>query len=105
MVHPLVGRSARLSEPCATSFCEQSFFPLEIDTNVVVPSHSSSPFLKFLREAVDEPIQPAETLDMIVGTSTGGIIAMALLAGNKNPENEKDRKRMTIEEVKQFFIE
>ena len=80
------------------------FFPLEIDTNVVVPSHSSSPFLKFLREAVDEPIHPAETLDMIVGTSTGGIIAMSLLAGKTGPGGVKDRQRMTVEEVKQFYI-
>ena len=58
---------------------------------------------------------------MIVGTSTGGIISLSLLAGNAGKaanagtvgnagksSQEKDmkvRERMTIEEVKQFYIE
>ena len=57
---------------------------------------------------VEKPIHPTEAFDMIVGTSTGGIISMGLLAGKQGEEGEDGRKkrlRMTVEEAKQVYIE
>ena len=55
------------------------------------------------KELEEGPIHPAKTLDMIVGTSTGGIIAMSLLAGRTGPrEDKKDRRRMNVHSVMQF---
>ena len=40
-------------------------------------------FRQLLNEEVDEAIHPTEVFDMIVGTSTGAIVAMMLLAGKE----------------------
>ena len=56
-----------------------------------------------MNEEVTTPIHPKESFDMIVGTSTGGIIAFSLLAGNKDEEGK--RTTMTVDEVKKFYEE
>ena len=48
-----------------------------------------------------EPFHPTEVFDMIVGTSTGGLIAMGLLAGNVN--NGK-RTPMTVQECINLYM-
>ena len=55
------------------------------------------------KELEEGPIHPAKTLDMIVGTSTGGIIAMSLLAGRTGPRDKKDRRRMNVHSCMQFY--
>ena len=65
-------------------------------------SLSSRTFCQTL-DSIKDPIHPTEAFDMIVGTSTGGIIAMALLAGNEGPDGK--RERMTVEDVKNIYLE
>ena len=43
----------------------------------------------------------ADIFDMIVGTSTGGLITFCLLAGNENEDGTRDRMRS--EEVIEFY--
>lgn len=60
-----------------------------------------------LKDCVPNPIHPTEAFDMIVGTSTGGIIALGLLAGNKaetKVDGKCKRERMTIEQVMDIYI-
>ena len=59
--------------------------------------------IQLMKDEVDEPIHPTQAFDMIVGTSTGGIISMALLAGKEGKEKES-RERLTVDEVKQVYI-
>ncbi|XP_046840316.1 uncharacterized protein LOC124434460 [Xenia sp. Carnegie-2017] len=49
-------------------------------------------------EVVTDPIHPTDVYDMIVGTSTGSLIAFALVGGNKVENNHHVRERMTLEE-------
>lgn len=59
-------------------------------------------FKQELENAVAKPMHPKETCDMIVGTSTGGLISYALLAGNKGDNGHK-RQSMTVQEVIGFY--
>ncbi|XP_046840158.1 uncharacterized protein LOC124434316 [Xenia sp. Carnegie-2017] len=54
-------------------------------------------------EAVKDPIHPTDVYDMIVGTSTGSLIAFGLVGGNKVGNDHHERKRMTIEECIQMY--
>ena len=49
------------------------------------------------------PIHPTEAFDMIVGTSTGGLISMALLAGQIS-KSDRDTDGMSVEDVKQMYL-
>ncbi|XP_046840404.1 uncharacterized protein LOC124434566 [Xenia sp. Carnegie-2017] len=54
-------------------------------------------------EAVKDPIHPTDVYDMIVGTSTGSLIAFGLVGGNKVGDKDHERKRMTVEECTQMY--
>ncbi|XP_046840655.1 uncharacterized protein LOC124434790 [Xenia sp. Carnegie-2017] len=53
---------------------------------------------------VKDPIHPAEVYEMIVGTSTGALIAFGLVGGNKVGNNHRKRERMTVEECIQMYL-
>ncbi|XP_046840315.1 uncharacterized protein LOC124434459 isoform X2 [Xenia sp. Carnegie-2017] len=53
---------------------------------------------------VQDPIHPTDVYDMIVGTSTGGLIAFGLVGGNKVGNNHHKRERMTVEECIQMYL-
>ncbi|XP_046840154.1 uncharacterized protein LOC124434311 [Xenia sp. Carnegie-2017] len=52
---------------------------------------------------VENPIHPTDIFDMIVGTSTGGLIAFGLVGGNKVGDNHHERKRMSVEECIEMY--
>ncbi|XP_046840321.1 uncharacterized protein LOC124434463 [Xenia sp. Carnegie-2017] len=54
-------------------------------------------------EAVKDPIHPTDVYDMIVGTSTGSLIAFGLVGGNKVGNNHHVRERMTVEECIKMY--
>ena len=54
-----------------------------------------------LENSVKKPIHPKETFDMIIGTSTGGLISFALLAGKPGVEGKRDS--MSVKEVIEFY--
>ena len=50
---------------------------------------------------VQNPIHPTEVFDMMVGTSTGGLISFALVGGKKNGDGQ--RVPMSIQEVIEMY--
>ena len=64
--------------------------------------NSHFPVRQLLEAEVAEPIHPTEVFDMIVGTSTGGMIAMLLLAGVEGKDGR--RERMTIKDVEGIYL-
>ncbi|XP_046840726.1 uncharacterized protein LOC124434846 isoform X2 [Xenia sp. Carnegie-2017] len=52
---------------------------------------------------VEDPIHPTDVYDMIVGTSTGGLIAFGLVGGNKVGKKHHKRERMTLDECIQMY--
>ncbi|XP_046840732.1 uncharacterized protein LOC124434856 isoform X1 [Xenia sp. Carnegie-2017] len=53
---------------------------------------------------VKDPIHPAVVYEMIVGTSTGGLIAFGLVGGNKVGKDHHTRKQMSINECIQMYL-
>ena len=56
-----------------------------------------------MKDEKEEPIHPTKAFDMIVGTSTGGIISMLLLAGRQTKEGT--RQRMNVGDVIKIYKE
>ena len=54
-----------------------------------------------LLKSVEKPVHPTEVFDMIVGTSTGGLISFALVGGNENSDGQ--RVPMSIQEVIEMY--
>ncbi|XP_046840318.1 uncharacterized protein LOC124434461 isoform X2 [Xenia sp. Carnegie-2017] len=83
--------------------------------NYLVNKHNDESEVNFLEDRdvrerlindlrkVEDPIHPTDVYDMIVGTSTGGLIAFGLVGGNKVGDNHHERKRMTVEECIEMY--
>ena len=68
------------------------------------PILSNSPTLfKLLEKEVKKPIHPSEVFDMIVGTSTGAIIAMSLLAGKETEDGR--RQPMSLKDIAGVYLQ
>ncbi|XP_046840093.1 uncharacterized protein LOC124434255 [Xenia sp. Carnegie-2017] len=55
-------------------------------------------------KAVKDPIHPADIYDMIVGTSTGGLVAFGLIGGKRVGKDHHERERMSVDECIQMYL-
>ena len=50
---------------------------------------------------VENPVHPTDVFDMVVGTSTGGLISFALVGGKENSDGQ--RVPMSVQEVIEMY--
>ncbi|XP_046841011.1 uncharacterized protein LOC124435104 [Xenia sp. Carnegie-2017] len=60
-------------------------------------------FLIDFMDGVEDPIHPTDLYDMIVGTSTGGLIAFGLVGGNKIDGDDSKREQMSVDECIEMY--
>ncbi|XP_046840312.1 uncharacterized protein LOC124434458 [Xenia sp. Carnegie-2017] len=54
--------------------------------------------------AVKDPLHPADVYDMIVGTSTGALVAFGLVGGKRVGKYHHIRERMSVDECIQMYL-
>ncbi len=66
--------------------------------------HQTTNAMRQKLDRVRNPEHPVDHFDMIVGTSTGALIAFALIGGDVDAEHGT-RKRMSLNKIKQMYLD